>query len=92
MTSYAYDTSEDEDAALADELQRVNNHRTLDLGLPAVDLAGLWKILSAQQLQSLVNTTLNAQVAPIVQKFFATDAIGRAQLLDAANNVQSRPA
>lgn len=92
MTAYVYDTSVDEDAALDRELQRVNNHLTLDLGLPAIDLQGLWKMLASQQLQPLVNTMLDEQAAPIVQKFIATDTAGRTQLLDAAAAVAPRPA
>lgn len=87
MATYTYTTNADEDAALAKQLPIVNG-QLVSQGQPPVDLQGMWKILMFQRLQPLVSIALSEQAAPLLEKFRAADAAGRAQLLASATDLK----
>lgn len=80
---FQYETSKDEDAALAIELMKING-QLVSQGNQPVDLQGMFTLFVRDRLRPLTIQTLQARVAPLVQAFIDGSDIERDQLLASA--------
>lgn len=81
--NYTYDTTADEDAALAIELMKING-QLVGQGNAPVDLHGMFTLFVRDRLRPLTIQTIQSQVAPVIQKYLDGDAATRQKILDSA--------
>lgn len=89
MATYTYETSADEDAALALELMKVNGQLVTQQKKP-VDAQGLFSLFVADKLTPLRMQLLQSQMVDIQVAFMSADDAARQQMAAAVLAVTAK--